>query len=470
MRDFASLPLERKLTLIVVLTTAFGMVLTSIAIIAYQTFTFTNFMISELETVADVLGKNGTAALRFQAKRDAENTLASLRAKPNITGARFLNPDGSTFAMYARSPNLPPQLEVPLSEGYAIDLRQLTWTKYVYQDGDLLGAIYIESDVGVLYRQLFHSISTILLITLIAAALALFLGIRFLRTVSEPINHLIHTANRISEERDYSLRAEQYAADDLGALTVEFNEMLAEIELRDAEMERRVRERTEALSHANQTLESSLEEKVVLLKEIHHRVKNNLQIISSLLSLQARDIADARDLDLFVNSQNRVQTMALIHERLYQSDDLARVDFTEYIPVLVDSLFTTYKTSDQDIELRVEVSDLMLDLDQAIPCGLMINELISNALKYAFPDGRSGSIYIGLRAVEEKRVELEVADDGVGLPADVTTRGAKTLGLQLIQILTRQLRGRFETKSRERGAHFCITFPLMEERAVKNLV
>ncbi len=469
MRSLNNLPLARKLTLIVAGTTALGMVITSLASIAYQTFTFANFMIVELEAIAEVVGKNATAALRFQVNKDAERILTSLRAKGHVTGALFLDPQGNVFATYVRSDDIEVAAPKVIKEGYTIDRYHLTWTHRVEQDGDFLGTVYIESDLEELYDQVVSSVEAMLIVTVAAAALALLLGFKFLRTVSAPINDLIQTASRVSQERDYSLRAKQYADDDLGKLSMGFNEMLGEIQVRDAEMEQRVKERTAALANANEELNASLQEKLVLLKEIHHRVKNNLQVISSLLSLQARDIADLRSRELFMNSQNRVQTMALIHERLYQSDDLSKLDFAEYIPTLAESLFSTYKTEHQNIALRVDVEDLLIELDQAIPCGLMINELVTNALKYAFPNMEQGTISIGLRAVEGDTIELNVVDDGIGLPEDISTRSEKSLGLQLINILTRQLRGQLEIKNPDRGTHFCITFPLMLESSTKNL-
>ncbi|MFT5087627.1 MAG: hypothetical protein ACI8PG_001987, partial [Planctomycetota bacterium] len=269
MRRFLDLPLERKLTLIVVSTTAAGMLLASLAIIAYQSFVFTRFMISELETTAEILGKNGTAALRFQANKDAERILASLHAKYHISGACFFFPDNEVFAVYARDPRLVPQPDFPLVEGYTISSKHLTWVKPIYQDGDFIGTVYIESDISVLYEQVLRSIFVVLLITIASASLALLLGFKFLHTVSDPINHLIHTANRVSRERDYSLRASQYADDDLGTLTREFNEMLEEIQERDAEMERRVEERTEELSQTNDRLQASLD----LLREAQNQLE-----------------------------------------------------------------------------------------------------------------------------------------------------------------------------------------------------
>ena len=339
--------------------------------------------------------------------------------------------------------------------------------------------VHIESDVEMLYDQVQRSIIAILLIISACAYLALLLGFKYLRAVSDPINHLVDIANLVSGERDYSLRATKYADDDLGELTEEFNDMLQQIQSRDAELQQeisvrenaetslqiaydelgqRVQERTLELSGANQRLHQSLDEKVVLLKEIHHRVKNNLQVVSSLLSLQTRDISSPREQAMFINRQNRIKTMALIHEKLYKSDDLARVDFADYIPVLVANLFETYKVSAQDISLEVEVGDILLNLNQAIPCGLMLNELIANSLKHAFPNGRQGEIRVQLGPDKAGDTRLLVRDNGVGLPEGFDYRKSNSLGLQLINIPSRQLKGDIEVRN-ELGAEFAITFP-----------
>jgi hypothetical protein len=212
-------PIERKLTLIVVSTTAVGMLLASLAIIAYQSFVFTRFMISELETTAEILGKNGTAALRFQANKDAERILASLRAKSHISSACFLSPDNEVFAVYARDPELVPQPDFPLVEGYTISSKRLTWVKSIYQDGDFIGTIHIESDISVLYEQVLRSIFVVLLITIASASIALLLGFKFLHTVSDPINHLGQQIELARRERAVErVRAEAMAmrgSDDL---------------------------------------------------------------------------------------------------------------------------------------------------------------------------------------------------------------------------------------------------------------
>jgi PAS domain S-box-containing protein len=208
---------------------------------------------------------------------------------------------------------------------------------------------------------------------------------------------------------------------------------------------------------AEEQIKASLREKEVLLQEIHHRVKNNLQIIHSLLDLQSDCIQDEQALRVFQESQKRVRAMALIHERLYQSKDLARVDFAEYIRNLSNDLFLSYGADAAGITLKINVGDVMLDIDTAIPCGLIINELVSNALKHAFPDGRAGEVCIDFYPHGDRQT-LIVKNDGVGLPQSQDPRGTTSFGLRLVNMLIRQLGGAMEI-DRSHGTTFRITFP-----------
>jgi len=208
---------------------------------------------------------------------------------------------------------------------------------------------------------------------------------------------------------------------------------------------------------AEEQIKASLREKEVLLKEIHHRVKNNLQVISSLFRLQSRYTNDRHALEMFRESQDRVQSMALVHQKLYQSADLARIDFAEYLRSLTTSLLHSYQTNTHSVTLTIMVDDLFLNIDQAIPCGLIINELVSNSLKYAFPDNRAGAIRIELRRTLDNQMTLTVHDNGIGLPPDIDLTTNKTLGLQLASTLTNQLGGSI-TIDRHDGTTFVIVF------------
>ena len=194
--------------------------------------------------------------------------------------------------------------------------------------------------------------------------------------------------------------------------------------------------------------------KEILLKEIHHRVKNNMQIISSLLSLQSKYIADERYSQMFKESQYRIQSMALIHEKLYKSKDLVNVDSREYFADLVQSVMRSYRG--MHIALTLEIDRIPLGIDAAIPCGLIINELVTNSLKHAFPDG-NGEVRVRFSARDDS-LELVVADNGVGIPDDVDFRNTETLGLRLVTILAEdQLKGNIAL-ARKEGTEFCIIF------------
>lgn len=198
---------------------------------------------------------------------------------------------------------------------------------------------------------------------------------------------------------------------------------------------------------AEQSIRASLAEKEILLREIHHRVKNNLQVVSSLLKLQASAIrarADAPTLEAFHESQNRIHSMSLVHERLYHTERLTNVDFHDYIQELVPELLQAYSVEDGQVVLHIDAQNVGLGIDQAIPCGLIVNELVSNSLKHAFPEGRRGKIEVVLRPYGTDQLELIVGDDGVGFPVSVDWRNTKTLGLRLVNTLTRQLNGEVE--------------------------
>ncbi len=202
-------------------------------------------------------------------------------------------------------------------------------------------------------------------------------------------------------------------------------------------------------------LKANLREKEILLNEIHHRVKNNLQIISSLLNLQAGRINAPEAKEGFQKSVDRIRTLALIHEKLYKSDNLAEIKFVEYAKSLARGLFLAYHSPDSQISLVVEGGDARLGIDKAIPCGLLINELVTNSLKYAFPNRKKGTIRIAFEDLEDSYT-LIVADDGVGLPPDFPS--SETMGSRLLRALTDQLEGEMKI-DRENGTKFVISFP-----------
>jgi two-component sensor histidine kinase len=193
---------------------------------------------------------------------------------------------------------------------------------------------------------------------------------------------------------------------------------------------------------ANLELERRVQEKDLMLSEIHHRVKNSLQVVSSLLNLEAARISDPAVSEMLKTTQNRVRSMALIHQTLYQSKDFAQVDFHEFLQSFVPTLVQSYGIHPEEISLEFHVCEVRLPIDAAIPCGLIVNELISNALKHAFPGDRGGRIQVSFAQEASQEAVLTVQDNGVGLPPDFSFERSETLGVQLVSMLAGQLGGK----------------------------
>ena len=346
-------------------------------------------------------------------------------------------------------------------------------------NNDLQGVLVILVDLRTMSSFRDDLITDQLLAFLIAGVLiALALGVLVWRTVAVPINRLQSVTSRISSG-DYQQRAQVHSNDEVGELADAFNEMAERLYARDKQiaaeigernraeqalriardgLEQRVIERTIELQQANDRLEeelaqriqaetqikAALEEKEVLLREIHHRVKNNLQVTSSLLRLQANHTDDPVTMGILQESQHRVRSMALVHERLYQSSDLSRIPARVYIEDLLRYLSDSYELEPDQVALDITVDDIAIDIDTAIPCGLIVNELVSNAYKHAFPDGRKGRIEVTLHGSENRLSSIAVRDDGVGFQTPIEVAKARSLGLQLVTSLSKQLGGTVE--------------------------
>ena len=220
------------------------------------------------------------------------------------------------------------------------------------------------------------------------------------------------------------------------------------------------------LSKTETAIRASLLEKETMLKEIHHRVKNNLQVISSLLGLQSSFLQDETARAAFNESISRVRTMAMIHTHLYQSADLARVDFGLFIRGLVDYIKQSYGRDHSSLEIGMDIIPTTLDIETAIPCGLILNELLANAMKHAFPEGRKGRIIIGMQLDGDNRV-LTVCDNGNGFPEEIDSANLKSLGMKLVNILVEQIKGRID-RNVDDGVKWTITFPKKDERGWRN--
>lgn len=313
------------------------------------------------------------------------------------------------------------------------------------------------------------------------AILALFIGFiasaYFARRIIRPIQLLEETARQIMNG-DLHKRATISTGDELESLANSFNQMTDQLQKSKENLEERVKQRTKELADTNKKLMSeitarkqaqeeigeSLKEKEVLLKEIHHRVKNNLQIISSLLYLQSQNITDESTALKFRDSRNRVISMALIHENLYRSDNLALINIEDYLQNLTRELSSSYMQMGQMVTLSMEIEPISFNIDRAIPVGLIVNELISNAYKYAFknsPESLYGSneIRVELKRGDVHSVNLTVKDNGGGLPDGMDFRESPSLGLQLVNSLVSQLDGEINYSQND-GSVFEIQFTL----------
>lgn len=212
------------------------------------------------------------------------------------------------------------------------------------------------------------------------------------------------------------------------------------------------------LYKSKKEIEKRIHEKETLLKEIHHRVKNNLQTVSSLLSLQSRNLEDPKMKSLIKSSQNRVISMAMVHEMLYMRDDLSKIEYRSYVKELSEYLIRSLKGKDSNVKLNLNIEDVKLGIDTAIPLGLLINEAITNALKYGIKDDNAGEINIELKKENLVDFVLNIGDDGIGMPEEVTYKNTKSLGLKLINNLTRQLRGTITRDLSKKGTNYVIRF------------
>lgn len=278
------------------------------------------------------------------------------------------------------------------------------------------------------------------------AAVAVSIGLFMSRSIGKPLGTLQRAAEEIGRG-SLDTRVTIRSRDEIGMLAAALNQMAAEL-----------RETTVSKDR----LRASLHEKELLLKEVHHRVKNNLQVISSLLSLQAQEIRDSEMTRLFEESQARVRSMALIHEQLYRSDDLAHIDFAAYVEELVANLEQGFGGAAAGVKFCLDVQPVPLLLDLAVPCGMIVNELVANALEHAFSEDRPGEIRIAF-SQEGEGCRITVADNGVGMRGGPAAGETTSVGLKVVQALVRQIHGRLDHADEE-GTTFTIHFDNPEQQ------
>ncbi len=245
----------------------------------------------------------------------------------------------------------------------------------------------------------------------------------------------------------------------LGTHVKDLEQLKRKLQNSNRNLESQIKERTADLIEINKNLDKQIREKEVLIKEVHHRVKNNLQIISSLLYLQSQKIQDKETESYFLDSRNRVLSMAMVHENLYQSDNLAQINLKNYIESLTSELLSAYNTSDYPIKLNLKIENVPLTIEKAIPLGLIINELVSNSIKYAFDETKEGTITIEIKRLDPVSAVILIADNGKGLDTSSNLEDVETLGLTLVRSLVDQVDGTL-TVHTDSGARFEIVFKI----------
>ncbi|HEX2868268.1 MAG TPA: DUF3365 domain-containing protein [Ignavibacteriales bacterium] len=331
--------------------------------------------------------------------------------------------------------------------------------------GEITSAISIRIPLDDAYaaaNSVSASLSLILLIVLFAILSVCYIIYR--QVIQVPVMTIRNKAIAIVNSTGHlGEQIPVYHENELGELTKAFNWLSVNMKQLLDGLETKVKERTEKYEKANLELKireeevsSSLKEKETLLKEIHHRVKNNLQIISSLLNLQMQFVEDEDLKLLFNDSCSRVRSMSLIHEKLYQTESLSKINMKDYVLDLSMFLKAAYVKASQEIEIAASLDEVHLPVDIAVPCGLIINELVSNSLKYAFRGLSCGTIGITLKKYE-KKIEISISDNGLGLPDNVDLKNPSTLGLQLVSGLVEQIHGTIEI-IRKDGTTFCLRF------------
>jgi two-component sensor histidine kinase len=288
--------------------------------------------------------------------------------------------------------------------------------------------------------------------------------------ISVPLTLVGHSiANRMSQ----ALVESEAARHQVERQNQELQKAQAALQVANEQLQAELAERMkveERLVASEKKLRASLRQREMLLQEVHHRVKNNLQVISSLLDMQSMRTAEPRTRHVLRESQVRVRTMSIVHEKLYQSPDVDSVNARDYLRDVAEYLYGLYAGLNGTVALRVKVDDLSLDVDTAISCGLVISELLSNSLKYAFSDdgGGGGEVCVQFRSLDNGRLELTVSDNGIGLPSDLNLKNPDTLGLRLVNMLVQQLGGTVEIESKK-GTAFRIAFAAVEQPAVREV-
>jgi len=524
MLPFKDRPIKQKFLLVIMVVNLTTLLLAFSAFMVYDRWQVQKTMVRQTSTIADILAFNCTAALTFDDTADAEETLAFLKTKPSILAAWIFTAEGVPLTHYVRKgfdkEETPPPVQ---KNGYVLKNQMLYLYKEVRLEDKPIGTVLVRSDMRQMTELVEDHFLIAIVVLFFSLLVSFLLSVRLQKTIANPIVELAALSRKVSKEKDYAVRASKRGNDELGSLVDAFNEMLEQIEgqnaslveagksaeesareaLRLAErvtqtnlkleneirirkdvektlqkhresLEMRILERTRELRESNQRLteevevrvkaekkiQNSLDEKVLLLGEIHHRVKNNLQVISSLMDLTRRRTLNEEAKMVLADARSKIYAMSLVHSQLYRSESFTRIDMAVHARRLLGSMGQIYTNSYRRVRPRLECSKVFLSVTQAIPCALVLNELISNVYKHAYPEDATGECLISMTEMDGRWIHFRVKDDGIGIPEEIDIEGSETLGLKLIRNLVRkQLKGEVRFK-RDNGTDITAEFPI----------
>lgn len=454
--------------------------LMTIAFFAVELVSFRHLVVESTVPKAEMVAIHLRRPLAMRDAWSAQEILATLASDPSIVGAYLFNREAKPFAFYeqqqrdrlrtlqeAELPLVAKEEILPLlatkSQQIIFSWQYLSIFVPIVHNNEMIGTVYLVSTLTPFYLRLLWWLLAAFIATAFAWSIGLTIAHKLQRRITEPITDLAGMMRLVTEDGDLTPRAEVRGKGEIPTLALGFNQMLEAINARDDELltinfglEARITERT-------QELILSLQEKELLLREIHHRVKNNLQIISSLLSLQMKKIHDPTANAALRTSLSRIRSISLIHEQLYLiGQQASNNDLGTYLRDLAEEIFRLHSISPERISLRLDLAVVRIDFDRLIHLALIFNELLTNTFKHAFNPTESGEVTIRLRQ-RLNQVVLTVQDNGKGLPANFLLEATPTVGLQLTTNLVRQAKGQFNLLRSAPGTEAVISYPLADQ-------
>lgn len=470
-------PIKTQLSQIVILVITIVVALMSVAFFLVELISFQQIAIETTVPQAQTIAINLRTSLVLRDLVRSQEIMATLAADSSIEGAYLFNRQQETVAYYQPPrragektlhihSRIMERSEIePIMRGEQQVIRFSPQALSVFvpinHNNTTIGTVYLVRSLSPFYARLFWWIFAAAIATTIAVTAGIAFSRRLQQTIAQPIIALAETMAVVTQEEDLSVRAVIPAeANELSALASGFNTMLEGINERDqriasinAGLEVHIAERTQELS-------SLLHEKELLLREVHHRVKNNLQIISSLLNLQIKKVKDPGAIDALQTSLSRTRSISLIHERLYTATGQTPTnDLGEYLSALAQEIFRLYNISPQRISLHVYLAKIHTDFDRLINLALILNELLTNTFKHAFAPDQTGTVTIRLQQKGETLI-LSVGDNGIGLPEAFAIERSATVGLRLTENLVRKAGGRFTLERAAPGTEAIVVYPL----------